>query len=234
MTNALSLLSSKLSSAQMKKLEDYYQLLIEANQHMNLTAIVEREAVYVKHFYDSLSISQYGKLWSKNIGSAIDVGTGAGFPGIVLAVARPDIEFTLCDSLRKRTDFLNTVVQELKLQNVAVIHSRAEDLARMNSFRNSYDLVLSRAVARLNILVELLVPFAKPMGHVVCYKGPDVGGELEDAKAALKLLGARTEHVESVVLPEGYGTRSLVVFRVEKETNKKFPRKAGIPQRQPL
>jgi 16S rRNA (guanine527-N7)-methyltransferase len=229
------LLSEFAGSAELRALERYFELLVDWNQSVNLTAIVQRDEVYVKHFWDSLAIMNLPLFRGPPaIGSIIDVGTGAGLPGVPLAICNSAIEVTLCDALRKRTDFLQAVVDELELTNVVVHHVRSEEFARLTTERNAYDLVVARAVANLSVLTELLVPFSRPGGHVVCYKGPEVKEEVDAAQGALKLLGATVEAVEELELPHGYGRRSWVVLNVHERTKKRFPRKPGTPQRQPL
>jgi len=236
MTDSRDLLQGYVSFEGLSLLERYFHLLVKWNEVMNLTAIVERDEVYVKHFYDSLTVLGLSMFSGEGgLGeSVIDVGTGAGLPGIPLAIARPETQFTLCDSLGKRTKFLEVVVQELALRNVRVIHGRAEDLARSAEYRNRYDLVVARAVAKLNVLTEVMVPFARRGGHVVCYKGPTVEEELLAASTAFTALGAKVNSVKTIELPEGYGHRSLVVLEAVSKTSPKYPRKAGTPQRDPL
>ncbi|QQE78948.1 16S rRNA (guanine(527)-N(7))-methyltransferase RsmG [Alicyclobacillus sp. SO9] len=214
----------------------YYEMLMEWNERMNLTAIVGRDDVFIKHFWDSLSVLDIDIFTDPEepIRRIIDVGTGAGLPGLPLAICRPDISVTLCDSLNKRTKFLEAVRDELHLNNIEIFHARSEEFARQKPHRNQYDIVLARAVAKLNVLSELLVPFARPGGHVVAYKGPDVGNEITDARHALNELNARVVSSEAVALPREMGSRTLIVIQVDKLTAAKYPRRAGVPQKQPL
>ncbi len=214
----------------------YYELLVEWNERMNLTNIVDRQEVYVKHFYDSVwvrEIPEWQRVMRKG-GRAVDVGTGAGFPGMALAILEPECEFVLLDALQKRVGFLMTVANELGLQNVRVVHARAEDGARQSGLRASFDAVLSRAVARLNVLMEYTLPFAKVGGTVFAYKGPGVEEEWQDGEVAAKALGGSLTDRVDRPLPEGMGERVLVVVPKVTQTPRAYPRKAGTPQRQPL
>lgn len=219
------------------RLHQYFELLVAWNERLNLTAITESAEVAIKHFWDSLSLNQLdlGNLLGQSTRiHVIDVGTGAGLPGVPLAICHPDWEFVLCDSLNKRLNFLQHVIAELGLQNVHLMHGRAEDLGRMPALRNTFDIVLSRAVARLRVLLELTVPFCRQGGLVVAYKGSAAGEEVTEAKRALQLLKAKLAVVQPVQLPLGYGSRNLVVATPLTLTPKTYPRKAGTPQRQPL
>jgi 16S rRNA (guanine527-N7)-methyltransferase len=215
--------------------ETYFRLLVDWNERINLTSITDRDEVFVKHFEDSLLVTcveEWGAL--KKGSRVVDVGTGAGFPGLPLAIAQPAVDFVLCDALGKRVQFLEAVKTELGLKNVKVIHGRAEDLARQASFRNQFDAVVSRAVARLNVLAEITMPFARVQGHVFAYKGPSVSEELEDGKRAVEQLGGRVKRIDRMSLPHGQGDRALVVLEQTQITPKTFPRKSGTPQRKPL
>lgn len=215
--------------------EVYFQLLVEWNERMNLTSITGRDEVFVKHFEDSLLVTCVAEWGTLSSGSrVVDVGTGAGFPGMPLAIAQPDVEFVLCDALSKRVQFLEAVRARLGLRNVRVVHGRAEDLARQDSFRNQFDAVVSRAVARLNVLAEITMPFARVHGHVFAYKGPSVSEELEDGKRAVGQLGGSLKRIDRMSLPNGQGDRAIVVMEQRQITPKAFPRKSGTPQRKPL
>jgi 16S rRNA (guanine527-N7)-methyltransferase len=218
------------------KFEQFYEMLVAWNEKLNLTAIVEESEVFIKHFYDSLLITQTAE-WKGFIHpdtSVIDVGTGAGFPGIPLAICYPQTRFVLCDALNKRLLFLEHVCAELGLDNVELVHSRAEDLGHNPEFRQSFDGVVSRAVARLPVLAELTVPLAKISGHVFAYKGPSGREEIDTSTKALRSLGATLSRVYDVMLPGGFGERTLVVLAHQQRTPDKYPRKAGMPQRKPL
>lgn len=203
----------------------YYDLLLDWNTRMNLTAITTPEDVVKKHFLDSLAalplLTPDAKL--------VDVGTGAGFPGIPLLIVRPDLCVTLVDSLQKRVSFLEIVLEELGL-TATCVHARAEDFARLPSHRGAYDFSVSRAVAALPVLLELTVPLLKVGGKSICYKG-DIKAEPASAKGALHLLHAS---VETVVLPSDYGARSLIICTKNAPTPSIYPRKAGMPTRKPL
>lgn len=228
--------AKNLSSSERSQFARYYELLIEWNERMNLTGIVEREEVYGKHFVDSVTISSLPE-WQRCVtkrGSVVDVGTGAGFPGVPLAILYPHVQFVLCDALNKRLVFLKQVIQDLGLGNIALVHGRAEELARKTGFRNNFDIVLARAVARLNVLLEWTSPFARVGGSVVAYKGPGVETELAQGRNAAELLGAKVDRLEEVELPEGLGSRKLVVIRQVSLAPKAFPRKAGTASKSPL
>lgn len=224
-----------LTQQQIAQLETYRQLLITWNERMNLTAITDETEVYVKHFYDSLavfSVADWQQEWSGKRG--IDIGTGAGFPGIPIAIACPDLELVLCDSLQKRVGFLKAVQEELGLNNVSCIHARSEDLARDTHYRGQFDFVVSRAVARLNILMELMCPFLRAGGLGFSYKGPGVEDERQDGLRAARKLHAALRGEYQYNLPLSMGTRTIVVFEQSTQTPDPYPRKAGIPQRKPL
>ena len=216
-----------------KQIENFYYYmneLIEWNKNINLTAITEEREIIQKHFIDSLTIIKY----LKNNDKIIDVGTGAGFPGIPLKISNETLDITLLDSLNKRINFLNTVVDELKLENINCIHGRAEEFARMKQKRESYDIATSRAVANLNVLVEYLLPFVKIGGSCICMKGPNIEDEIENSKNAIKILGGKIEKVEEFNLPNADIRRTIILIRKEKATPKVYPRKAGTPSKSPL
>jgi 16S rRNA (guanine527-N7)-methyltransferase len=219
-----------------EKFGRYFELLVSWNEHMNLTAITEQVEVYVKHFYDSLLMLEHATAESiyQEAQSIVDVGTGAGFPGLVLAIRSPDKQFTLVDALAKRLKFLETVKLELGLKNVELVHGRAEDLGQQKRFRESYDIAVSRAVAKLGVLVELTLPLVKVGGWFVSYKGPSIEEELSEAQNAIRLVGAKQAFSLTEPLPYEMGWRTLVGIVKEKETAKKYPRKAGTPQKNPL
>ena len=212
---------------QIEKFYKYMNLLIEWNQKINLTAIVEPKEIIQKHFIDSMSVLDYIQD-KKNI---IDVGTGAGFPGIPIKIANPNINVTLLDSLQKRVNFLSKVVSQLELDKIKAVHSRAEDYAKEN--RESYDVAISRAVANMSTLVEYLLPYVKQDGIVICMKGPNIEDELEKSKKAIIILGGKIEHIEHLFLDEEM-ERNLIIIRKIKPTPKQYPRKAGKPAKEPI
>ena len=212
---------------QIEKFYKYMNLLIEWNQKINLTAIVEPKEIIQKHFIDSMSVLDY--LQDKK--KIIDVGTGAGFPGIPIKIANPNINVTLLDSLQKRVNFLEEVVSQLELDKIKVVHSRAEDYAKEN--RESYDVAISRAVANMSTLVEYLLPYVKQDGIVICMKGPNIEDELEKSKKAISILGGKIEHIEHLFLDEEM-ERNLIIIRKIKPTPKQYPRKAGKPAKEPI
>ena len=212
---------------QIEKFYKYMNLLIEWNQKINLTAIVEPKEIIQKHFIDSMSVLDYIQD-KKNI---IDVGTGAGFPGIPIKIANPNINVTLLDSLQKRVNFLSEVVSQLELDKIKAVHSRAEDYAKEN--RESYDVAISRAVANMSTLVEYLLPYVKQDGIVICMKGPNIEDELEKSKKAISILGGKIEHIEHLFLDEEM-ERNLIIIRKIKPTPKQYPRKAGKPAKEPI
>ena len=222
----------ELSDYQMSQLNRYYELLIEWNEKINLTTITEYEEVLTKHFLDSLSIS--GVLKNKENIKMIDVGTGAGFPGIPIKIVYPKISLTLLDSLKKRILFLDEVIAELNLTEIETIHGRAEDCARMKEHREQYDICVSRAVANLAALSELCLPFVKEKGVFISYKSEKADMEIEQAKNAISLFGGDIIEKESFRLPNTDYERNLVRIQKTKQTPMKYPRKAGTPTKQPI
>lgn len=220
----------KLSVEQYKKFHKYMNLLIEWNEKINLTAIVEPKEVILKHFVDSLTISKY----LKNGDKLIDVGTGAGFPGIPNKINNENLNVTLLDSLKKRTIFLDEVINNLQLKNIKSIHGRVEEIAQNKEYREKYDVVTSRAVAQLNILLEYMLPLVKVGGICICMKGSEIEEELNNAKNALQILGGEIEKVESFELADSEMKRNLVIIKKVKNTPNKYPRKAGTPNKEPL
>lgn len=222
-----------LSEKQLNQFYQYYELLIKWNEVMNLTAITELEQVVTKHFVDSLFLAKIVDNLEDKI-SLIDVGTGAGFPGIPLKIAFPEIKITLLDSLNKRVKFLDEVIGQLGLNEIETVHGRAEDLGRDGKYREKFDLCVSRAVANLSTLSEYCLPFVKKDGCFVSYKSGKIEEELGQAKGALKLLGGKIEDTVSFCLPRDDGERCLVKIRKVENISKKYPRKAGVPGREPL
>lgn len=221
-----------LSDRQIDQFNDFYKMLVEKNKVMNLTAITEYDEVVLKHFIDSIVI--YKRISDDNVKSIMDVGTGAGFPGIPLKILFPDIKLTLLDSLNKRILFLNEVINSLELDDIECIHGRAEDIGHLPEYREQYDLTVSRAVANLSSLSEYCIPFIRIGGKFISYKSGNIDDELNDARFAIELLGSEIEEVEKYTLPDSDVQRSLVVIRKEKKLNRKYPRKAGMPAKQPL
>ena len=208
----------------------YYERLVETNKVMNLTAVTEFDEVVRKHFADSLSLIKYMPLTSGT--RMIDVGTGAGFPGLPLAIVCPDVRVTLMDSLNKRIRFLEGLIDEMKLENVTAVHARAEELAFDQAYRESFDLAVSRAVANMSTLLEYTLPFVKKGGRFAAYKSLKGEDELEAAKKALYLLGGKTDKVETFDL---FGMeRSLIIIKKTAVTPRTYPRKAGTPAKKPL
>lgn len=219
-----------LSAAQSKSLLRYYEMLVEANKVMNLTAITDFEDVVRKHFADSLMLSKH--VVFHNIHRLIDIGTGAGFPGLVLKICYPHLSVTLLDSLAKRIHFLESVSCELGLSEITFLHARTEDAAQSPIHREKYDLAVSRAVASLNVLSEYCLPYVRTGGYFVAYKSGDVEEEIRNADRALSVLGGSLERIEGYPLFDM--RRSLVFVRKEKKTPKQYPRKAGTPSKKPL
>ena len=228
--NYLEKLNLTLTEEQIEKFYNYMNLLIEWNKKINLTAIVEPKGIILKHFIDSLTIEKYIKK-GENI---IDVGTGAGFPGIPLKIAREDLKITLADSLNKRINFLNEVINKLDLKNIETIHTRAEELGKNKKYREKFDIATSRAVANMSTLSEYLIPFIKVKGRCICMKSSDIDTELENAKKAINILGCKIESKDKFDLPNSDLGRSVIILRKVKNTPSKFPRKAGTPAKEPI
>lgn len=218
----------KISDKETEQFYEYMNSLLEWNEKINLTAITEPKEVILKHFIDSITIQKY--IQKEN--SVVDVGTGAGFPGIPLNIVNNEAKYTLVDSLNKRIKFLDEIIDKLKLKNIETVHSRAEDFAKEN--REIYDVATSRAVAALNVLLEYLLPLVKVGGLCICMKGSNVQEEIEASSKALKILGGQIEKVEQITLPDSDIIRNIVIVRKVTKTPSKYPRKAGLPSKEPL
>ena len=232
--NELKELRIVLSDVQKQQFEEYYKLLVEWNEVMNLTAITDYKDVMKKHFFDSLTVVRaYPEILTEAV-SVIDIGTGAGFPGIPLKIAFPELKITLLDSLNKRVNFLDEVIDMLGLKDVTAVHGRAEDYAKQKEHREKYDFCVSRAVANLSTLSEYCIPFVKEGGSFISYKSGKIDEELEQAKNAVKILGGKVQDVVKFPLMDTDMDRSFVVIKKMKPTAKKYPRKAGLPSKEPL
>jgi len=223
-------LEINLSEEEQSQFYQYMQLLLEWNEKMNLTAITEPAEILDKHFIDSITIAKYIKQEEK----ILDIGTGAGFPGIPLKIVLPQNNITLLDALNKRINFLREVIQELKLDKITAVHGRAEEFSKISGNRENYDVVVSRAVAKLNVLLEYMLPFVKIGGKCICMKSAEIDDELEEAKKAIEILGGKIEVVDTVTLVGTDIKRKLIVIKKIKETPKKYPRKAGTPAKEPI
>lgn len=232
LTKAAEEFGISLETTQLQAFDTYYQLVIEWNQKMNLTAITEPEEFAVKHVIDSLSALDMAR-FPKNA-SLIDVGTGAGFPGIPLKIMRPDLKLVLVDSLNKRVGFLREVASRLAFSDTEAIHGRAEELARDKQYREKFTLATARAVARLNVLCELCVPFIKTGGYFIAMKGAQYQEEISEAKTSLAVLGCDIEEARRVILPGLDDIRAVIYIHKQKQTPPEYPRRAGIPEKKPL
>lgn len=230
--NGLQQLHIALSEKQMEQFLQYYELLVEKNKVMNLTAITEFDEVVEKHFLDSVSLTKQLDLHQPL--KVLDLGTGAGFPGIPLKIVFPELEITLMDSLNKRVLFLKDVISSLQLENIEAVHGRAEEAARNKKYRESFDLCVSRAVANISTLSEYCLPFVKIGGSFISYKSSTIEDELEDGKKGIAILGGKVKDVYKFTLPESELQRSFVIIEKEKKTPKAYPRKAGTPSKEPL
>lgn len=225
-----------LTEKQIKQFDQYYDLLVEWNSFMNLTAITEFDEVCQKHFLDSLSIVKaYPDYYFEEYTfQFIDIGTGAGFPSIPIKIVFPNLKFSLVDSLNKRINFLNEVIDQLQLSDCTAVHGRAEDLAKNSSYREQYDFCVSRAVANLSTLCEYCMPYVKVGGRFVSYKSEKITEEAEKAKHAISVLGGKFERQVEFTLPDSDIYRNIYIIQKEKITPKKYPRKAGLPSKEPL
>ena len=219
-----------LQEEQLEQFFTYKELLIEWNKKMNLTAIEQEEDIITKHFIDSLSIASY----IPDTAKVIDIGTGAGFPGIPLKILKKDLSITLLDSLNKRITFLEEVIQNLSLENIQAVHARAEELAHKEEYREQYDIAVSRAVAPMHTLLEYMLPYVKIGGKCICMKGPNLQEESKDLQNCLETLGGKIEKIEEIVLPETEIKRNIMLIKKENKTPKKYPRNPGMPSKKPL
>lgn len=231
-TDLLSTINLTLSDTQIQQFMTYYEMLVERNKVMNLTAITEYEEVVNKHFIDSLSIVKVYQ--NKENIKVIDMGTGAGFPGIPLKIAFPNWNITLLDSLNKRVLFLNDVIKQLQLFDITAIHGRAEDFGKDPNYRENYDLCVSRAVAKLSTLSEYCLPYVKINGYFIPYKAGNIDSEVNESKKAIKTLGGTLDKLEKFQLPNTDMERSLVVIKKMNHTPKEYPRSAGKPSKEPI
>lgn len=222
----------KLNEQQLSQFEIYYNELIKWNKKVNLTGLTEKSDVYLKHFYDSLSPSIYFDFNKKM--DICDVGAGAGFPSIPLKIVFPHLKITIVDSLKKRIDFLTHLVDKLQLDNISIYHARAEDFGQDKKFRENFDIVMARAVARMSVLSELCLPLTKKDGFFMAMKGSKALEELDDAEQAIKFLGGKTKDIKTFTLPSEESNRSIILIEKKTTTPKKYPRKAGTPNRSPI
>ena len=223
----------ELKEEQLSMLSSFYEMLVEKNKVMNLTGITEWDDVVLRHYIDSISISEIMNL-NDFRGKVLDLGTGAGFPGIPLKIIFPNLQITLFDSLNKRIRFLQDVIDELELKNIEAIHGRAEEFGKNSDYREQYDLVVSRAVANIATLSEYCLPFVKVGGSFISYKTDSIEEEISNSGKAVSILGGKIERVEHFTLPNTDMERSLLQIKKIKTTSKKFPRKAGLPSKEPL
>ena len=230
MKESLKELNIEISEKQLNQFYNYMNILIEWNKVMNLTNITEPEEIIQKHFVDSLTVLKS----IKENDSIIDVGTGAGFPGIPIKIAFPETRITLLDSLNKRIKFLEEVINKLELKNIETIHGRAEEVAHNKKYREKYDIAIARAVAPLNVLSEYLLPFVKIGGYAICMKGTKGKEEAEEGKNAIKILGGEITKRREFNLPNTEMARVIIEIEKIKNTEKKYPRKAGTPTKMPL
>jgi 16S rRNA (guanine527-N7)-methyltransferase len=222
----------ELNEKQQGQFHRYFEILVEWNEKMNLTAITDQEGVYLKHFYDSLTAAFYYDFHQPL--RICDVGAGAGFPSLPLKIVFPQLKVTIVDSLKKRITFLNHLAHELELNDVAFYHDRAENFGKNVNFREGYDLVMARAVARMSVLSELCLPLATKGGRFIAMKGPNLREEMEDANVAIQTVGGEILDVHTFELPEEGSERNIAIIEKRRKTPKKYPRKAGTPNKTPI
>lgn len=230
--DSLKKLNISIDEDQKSKFSKYYSLLLEKNKVMNLTRITDEEEIIIKHFVDSLMIAKVAEM--EKVESLIDVGTGAGFPGIPIKIMWPEIKVTLLDSLDKRVGFLQEVIEELDLEGAKAIHGRAEDFGQDDNYREKFDLCASRAVADLSVLSEYCIPFVKEQGEFISYKADGSEEEIHNAKNAIEVLGGCLERIATETIPGTDIKRQFAVIRKIEKTDSKYPRKAGKPSKKPL
>lgn len=224
----------ELTDKQKQQFKLYFKMLIEVNEHVNLTRITEEDEVYLKHFYDSITpLFTFGAVF-KDGATLCDVGAGAGFPSIPLKILKPGLKVTIVDSLQKRLNFLKDLISELGLTDVELVHGRAEDVGQNKLYRERFDIVTARAVARMSVLSEYCLPLVKKGSYFVALKGPKAEDELDDGKKALEVLGGKLIKDEELTLPASEEERTLVLVQKVKSTPKKYPRQAGTPRRKPI
>ena len=215
---------------QIEQFYNYMNLLLEWNEKINLTSIVEPKEVVLKHFIDSLTINKY----IEENATLVDVGTGAGFPGIPIKIYRPDVKVTLVDSLNKRINFLNEVINKLELTNIETVHSRVEEFGKNKKYREKFNIVTARAVANLSVLSEYLIPLNKIGGKCICMKGSEIEEEYTNSKKAINILGGKIKKIDKFYLPDSDITRNLIIIDKIKTTPSKYPRKPGTPTKEPI
>lgn len=230
--DGLEQLNIEVDNETIEKLIIFKNLLLEWNEKINLTAITDEKEVYIKHFLDSATCLSTGYINDSD--KIIDIGTGAGFPGLVIKILRDNIDITLLDSLKKRVAYLENAVLNIGLEKVKIIHGRAEECGVLNDQRESYDIALSRAVASLNVLSEYCIPFVKVGGYFICQKGPNYLDELKEAKKAISTLGGKVEDIKKFILPYSDITHYIIIIKKLSNTPTKFPRKPGKPSTNPI
>lgn len=226
----MNLVNINITDNQIQKFYNYMNLLIEWNNKINLTAIVDPKDIIIKHFIDSVTILKYIEKGQ----NMVDVGTGAGFPGVALNIMNSDINYVLVDSLNKRIKYLEEVIKLLELKNIKAIHARVEDFGRDKNNREIYDIATSRAVAQLNVLLEYLLPLVKVGGKCICMKGSNIGEEIQNSSKALEVLGGQIEKIEEICLPESEITRNIIIIKKIRKTPCEYPRKAGTAKKEPI
>lgn len=224
----------ELTDKQKQQFKLYFKFLIEVNEQVNLTRITQEDEVYLKHFYDSITpLIVFKDVFKEDI-TLCDVGAGAGFPSIPLKILRPDLKVTIVDSLAKRLNFLRQLTEKLELNNVDLVHGRAEDVGQNPLYREKFDLVTARAVAKMSVLSEYCLPLVKTDGYFIALKGPKAEAELHEGQKAIEVLGGKLVKEDELVLPATSEERTLVLVQKVKSTPKKYPRQAGTPRRKPI